>query len=300
MSLPSKMKAFWTRDRAVLMTCIGIALCFWFLNRLSSSFRQTKSIRLDYELPKGKAFSIPPPLYVQVTMQGTGWDMLLGSNQSIPLALNTDAVQIFPLKNLIIQNLGNELVSSNVEQIIIQLEDAVTGTFPIEVVTNITFAKGFDLAQDIELTPSVVTVVGPKSVLENLENIKTDTLRALNLSEKSVQKLKLMTNPILQYSITEVEAKLQAEQFTEKSMFIPIVVKNAPQKLKIFPNKIKLDCTVALSRYAELNANNFVAEVDLRFSANKGNTLPIILSKQSSFARNIKFSPKSAEFYIEK
>ena len=104
----------------------------------------------------------------------------------------------------------------------------------------------------------------------------------------------------MQYNISEAEANIQAEQFTEKSMFIPIVVKNAPQKLKIFPNKIKLDCTVALSRYAELNANNFVVEVDLRFSSGKGNTLPIILSKQSPFARNIKFSPKSAEFYIEK
>jgi YbbR domain-containing protein len=237
---------------------------------------------------------------VQVTMQGTGWDMLLGSNQSIALALNTDAVQIYPLKNLIIQNLGNELVSSNVEQIIIQLEDAVTGTFPIEAVTNITFAKGFDLAQDIELNPSVVTVVGPKTVLENLETIKTDTLKAVNLSEKKTQKINLIYNPILQFNISETEAHIQAEQFTEKSMFIPIVVKNAPDKLKIFPNKIKLDCTVALSRYAELNANNFVVEVDLRFSTGKGNTLPIILSKQSPFARNIKFSPKSAEFYIEK
>jgi hypothetical protein len=300
MSLPANTKAFWTRDRAVLMSCIGIALCFWFLNRLSSSFRQTKSIRLDYVLPKGKAFSVPPPQYVQVTMQGTGWDMLLGSNQNIPLALNRDAVQIFPLKNLIIQNLGNELVSSNVEQIIVQLEDAVTGTFPIEAITNITFAKGFDLAQDIELTPSVVTVIGPKSILENLESIKTDTLKAVNLSEKKTGKINLHYNPILQYSISEVEAHMQAEQFTEKSMFIPIIVKNASNKLKIFPNKIKLDCTVALSRYTELNANNFVAEVDLKFSIDKGNTLPIILSKQSPFARNIKFSPKSAEFYIEK
>jgi hypothetical protein len=300
MSLPAKMKAFWTRDRAVLMSCIGIALCFWFLNRLSSSFRQTKSIRLDYALPKGKAFSVAPPQYVQVTMQGTGWDMLLGSNQSIALTLNTDAVQIYPLKNLIIQNLGNELVSSNVEQIIIQLEDAVTGTFPIEALTNITFAKGFDLAQDIELNPSVVTVVGPKTVLENLETIKTDTIKAVNLSEKKTQKINLVYNPILQFNIAETEAHIQAEQFTEKSMFIPIVVKNAPEKLKIFPNKIKLDCTVALSRYAELNASNFVVEVDLRFSTGKGNTLPIILSKQSPFARNIKFSPKSAEFYIEK
>ena len=300
MNLTAKLKAYWTRDRAVLMTCIGIALCFWLLNRLSSSFRQTKSIRLDYALPKGKAFSVAPPQYVQVTMQGTGWDMLLGSDENIPLALNTDAVQIYPLKNLIIQNLGNELVSSNVEQIIIQLEDAVTGTFPIEPVSNITFAKGFDLAQDLELNPSVVTVVGPKSLLENLESIKTDTIKAVNLSEKKALKIMLLTNPILQYNITETEVTMQAEQFTEKSIFIPIVVKNAPQRLKIFPNKIKLDCTVALSRYAELNANNFTVEVDLRFSTDKGNTLPIILSKQSPYARNIKFSPKLAEFYIEK
>ena len=85
-------------------------------------------------------------------------------------------------------------------------------------------------------------------------------------------------------------------------MFIPIIVKNAPQQLKIFPNKIKLDCTVALSRYAQLSSANFVAEVDLKGAAlnSMNNTVTIVLSQFPNFVRNVKFTPKSAEFYFEK
>ena len=75
--LTDKFQKFWTRDRAVLMACIGIALCFWFLNKLSASFRTVKAVKIDYKIPFGKVFSLPPPQYVTVTMQGTGWDLLL-------------------------------------------------------------------------------------------------------------------------------------------------------------------------------------------------------------------------------
>jgi hypothetical protein len=81
-----------------------------------------------------------------------------------------------------------------------------------------------------------------------------------------------------------------------------LTVRNAPQRLQIFPNKIKLDCTVALSRYASLSGENFTAVVDLKNVdvKSKNNTVAIVLLQQPSFVRNVKFSPQSVEFYFEK
>ena len=301
--LTDKFQKFWTRDRAVLMACIGIALCFWFLNKLSTSFRTVKAVKMDYKIPFGKVFSAPPPQYATVTMQGTGWDLLLGGrDESVFLELTEDSVQTISVKNIIAEKFGNEAVGVNLEQISLQIEDAVTKTVPIEVVSIIEFAKGFDLAEGIQLNPSVVTVSGPKTAIEHLTAIKTDTLRYKNLKEEVIGKVRLMPHPIFKYNISEIETRIQAEQFTEKSMFIPIVVKNAPQRLKIFPNKIKLDCTVALSHYGELNANNFTAEADLnaKILNSKDNTISIFLTKYPNFVRNVKFTPKTAEFYFEK
>ncbi len=295
-------RQFLTRERAVLMVCIGIALCFWVLNRLSTKFRKTTPIHLEYFTPTGKALRTLPPQYANVSWQGTGWDLLTGSAPRVALTVESNSVQTFYLRTIVAQQLGNEVFSVSPEQITVEIEDITSKIVPVEAVAQLSFWKGFDLADDIELTPSVITVEGAKSVLDNLNALKTDTLRFQKLKDTVEITVKLAANPILKFSRTDVVARLAVEQFTEKSIFVPLTVRNAPQRLQIFPNKIKLDCTVALSRYAALNGDNFIAVVDLKNvdAKSKNNTVPIVLSGQPSFVRNVKFSPQSVEFFFEK
>jgi hypothetical protein len=295
-------RKFLTRERAVLMVCIGIALCFWVLNRLSTKFRKTTPVRLEYFTPMGKALRMTPPQYANVSWQGTGWDLLTGSEPRIALTVETDSIQTFYLRTIAAQQLGNDVFSVSPEQITVEIEDVATKTVPVEAVAALSFWKGFDLADAIQLTPATITVEGAKSVLENLNSLKTDTLRFQKLKDTMVTIIKLMPIPILKFDKSEVSAQIAVEQFTEKSLFVPLTVRNAPQRLQIFPNKIKLDCTVALSRYASLSGENFTAVVDLKNVdvKSKNNTVAIVLSQQPSFVRNVKFSPQSVEFYFEK
>jgi YbbR domain-containing protein len=300
--MDNRFQNFLTRERAVLMVCIGIALCFWVLNRLSTKFRKTTPVRLEYFTPSGKALRTTPPQYANVSWQGTGWDLLTGSEPRIALTVESDSIQTFYLRTIAAQQLGNDVFSVSPEQITVEIEDIATKNVPVEAVAALSFWKGFDLADDIQLTPSVITVEGAKSVLENLNSLKTDTLRFQKLKDTIETTIKLAAIPILKFSKSEVSAQLAVEQFTEKSLFVPLTIKNAPQRLQIFPNKIKLDCTVALSRYAALSGDNFIAVVDLKNVdvKSKNNTVAIVLLQQPSFVRNVKFSPQSVEFYFEK
>jgi YbbR domain-containing protein len=300
--MDNRIQKFLTRERAVLMVCISIALCFWVLNRLSTKFRKTTPIQLEYFTPMGKALRMTPPQYANVSWQGTGWDLLTGSEPRIALTVETDSIQTFYLRTIAAQQLGNDVFSVSPEQITVEIEDITTKSVPVEAVTALSFWKGFDLADDIQFTPSVIAVEGAKSVLENLNSLKTDTLRFQKLKDTVVTTIKLAAIPILKFGKNEVTARLAVEQFTEKSLFVPLTVRNAPQRLQIFPNKIKLDCTVALSRYASLSGENFTAVVDLKNVdvKSKNNTVAIVLLQQPSFVRNVKFSPQSVEFYFEK
>ncbi len=285
------------------MTCIGIALCFWLLNKLSTSFVKNIQISIFYNLPEGKTLNNIPPQYAFVTVRGTGWDILSGhSNNEIHLDLTPDSMQMFSLRNAFVQNNFSEILTINPDIISLGIEDAVSKKVKIEPIMNLHFEEGFDLAENIELKPAEVIITGPKNFIEKIKAIRTDTVNFNNLKEKVVKKVRLLSHPILRYNIQETEATIVAEQFTEKSLFVPILVKNAPEQLTIFPNKIKLDCTVALSRYAQLNAANFIAEVDLKgISLNSANnTVPIILSHLPVYVRNVKFTPKAAEYYIQK
>ena len=296
------IRQFLTHERVVLMACIGIALFFWVLNRLSNSFKKNIPIKLEYVIPSGKSLSVVPPQYAQVMWQGTGWDMLAGIEQRIYIQVGNDSIQRISLKDIMVQQFGNDITGVSPEQITVFSEPSKTVTVPVRALTKIDFAKGFDLVDSIELTPSVIEVEGPRTAIDRLIYIQTDTLRFEKLKDSVVTKIKLLQDPLFKLKMTEIKAKIKTEQFTEKLFFIPIVVKNAPQSLRIFPNKIKLDCTVALSLYALLDAENFVAEVDLEHIdfKTKNNTVAIQLTQQPNWVRNIKFSPKSVEFYFEK
>jgi YbbR domain-containing protein len=295
-------RQFLTHERAVLMACIGIALCFWVLKRLSTSFKKTIVVKLEYVVPQGKAMSVLPPSEVQVMLQGTGWDLLTGAEQSLTINLNNDSIQNIPLRSRMIQKFGNDVIGVSPELMTVLIEEAQTVYLPITAITKIDFVKGYDLADSVELTPSVIGVEGPRSAVERLVSIHTDTLRFEKLKDSVVTKIKLLQNPLFKFNTNEITAKIRAEQFTEKTLFIPIAIKNAPQSLRIFPNKIKLDCTLALSQYGFLDAEKFVAYVDLKNIdlKTKNNTVAIFLEKHPKWVRNIKFSPKSVEFYFEK
>jgi hypothetical protein len=273
------IQSFWTKDRAMLMLSIGIALIFWLLNKLSTTFRKTIPIKLEYTLPNGKVFSEPPPVYLQATMRGSGWELLTRSEEKVFINLNRDSVQTFPMRSIIGQHLSSEVVGISMEQWTYHIENAITKTLPLEPIYDLQFDKGFDLSDKIDLSPATAIVTGPISFFELNKSIKTDTIRMKGVRGNKKTSIKIQNYPLLRVNIEETEATIKSEQFTEKSMFIPVVVQNAPQRLMYFPNKIKVDCTVPLSRYSQLTDSNFEAIADVKGDAlnPKKNSVPIVI-----------------------
>lgn len=295
---------FFTAERAALMICIGIAFCFWVLNRLSSTARAQTRVNIAYTLPPEKAFSIPPPQYITVQVQGTGWRFLLGRDENIRISLNSDSIQIFPIKKIIQQQLGNDLIGITDENLVLQTENIATRNINIKPISQFEYANGYYLSKNITLDPATVAVSGPKSVVEKLEYIETTPIMLKNVKGTSNVKVKLAPNPILKYDIEEVNAEIVAEQFTEKKLFVNIVSKNLPPKTKVFPSKIRLECNVALSKYIYLTESDFTVEADFTDInpkvAYSNNALPIIITKQPNFVTNVRISPKIVQYFFEK
>ncbi len=301
-SIDLRIRQFFSRDRVVFILCVLVAFVFWILNRLQTSVKKNISVALVYNMPSSRAFSETPIQYANTTISGTGWDMLTHRLDKLYVSINEDSLQTFSLRGLAAAQLGGDVQTIEPEILSITTENAFEKMLPIEPVSLIAFAKGYDLSQNIQLEPDRVRVTGPRQVVSNLISIKTDTIFVKNLKDVFAYNVTLAKNPVLRYNFENVHVTLKAEQFTEKSLFVPIIIKNAPEKLKIFPNKIRLDCTVTLSHYSKVTADDFIIEVDMHNITlnSKNNTLPLTLIKQPDWARGVKFSPKSVEFYLEK
>jgi hypothetical protein len=304
----SEIKTFLSSDRAILMFCISIALVFWVLNKMSQTFSSVREIHLEYQVPEHLALSAVPLTNFPAYVKGSGWDLLRKKTVNLPIVVGEDSFQVISNDRLckIIgdeYNVSPQSVRLNFNEIKLKVEDEIQKQVPIMGVSSIIFKKGYDLSQQIGIVPNVVSVKGPKSVLDTLRFVYTDTIRFSDFHVDKTVKIGLADNPLLHYNIQTVDAHIRVEQYTEKTILIPIEIKNQPSTMKVFPEVVDLTCTTTLSQYAKVDSKYFSAEVDMKgvVPNSKNNTLPVIVvNKQPGLVRNVKISPQSVVYFLEK
>lgn len=302
-------------DRAILMICIGIALVFWILVKLSQVYRVWKPASLHVNVPKEMAFTKMPPNNLMLRFEARGWDLLFNSHNLSRLALYYDMQEgnelIIPdgqLRSDILENLSSpriKVVDVNYNELIFRLEKKMVRKVPIVLVKKIEFSEGFNYSDTLSIHPDSITISGPASMVETITFWKTDSLILLNGKKNLDRSVSLFPPPReLHLSQASTMVKVPIESFTEKSFFIPVEIKNAPEhdSLSIFPSSVNVSCVVGLSKYDDLTADKIKCEVNLgitRLLEGK-NTAPIVLVEYPDYVQTVKYTPKAATFFIVK
>lgn len=301
-------------DRAILMFCIGIALVFWVLVKLSQDdYRVSKAVDIEFNIPDNLTFSEAPPNDLQVQIKGVGWDLMFDyfANRRVELyydLLHADRLNLTlgQLRTDILNRLSSnnlQITEVNYDNINLNLEEKVTWKVPLILQSRFSFSPEYDLEKPVTLEPDSLEITGPASMLDQIDFWETDSLVLTDLKTSQEVDVGLALPPReLTLSARQVKAKVTVEQFTEKSIFVPLTVKNAPDSIKIFPANVQVRCIVGLTRYDSLTAQVFELVLDLKdvpVSESK-TTAPIRLARQPEYVQLLNFSPKSAEFFILK
>ncbi len=298
-------------DRAILIACIGIALVFWLLVKLSQVYRTDKKVLFNLSIPSEKAFLEPPPDNMIALIEGQGWDLTFDFfyNPSIVLQydlrqtdrLDLTRAQLRTAINNSFSSKDIKIVELNFEEIHLLLDDKLSKVVPVRLQYDLSVAKEYELKHAPKLQPDSIRVTGPSSIVEGIQFWNTDSLVRTEVKNTITADLALKkTPPELTLNTNKVKVEIPIEQITEKSFFVPIKVLNATDSINIFPKTIRLTCSVGLSRYDELSPGDFQLVVDIKDATAKGtkNTAPIILKSYPDFVENIQFSPLSVEFLI--
>ncbi len=302
-------------ERAILFICIGIALIFWFLVKFSQSYKSLKEVNIQIELPDDMALLDQPPADMSVELSGSGWDLLYEylSSSTIPLDINMTELDEIDLnrgqlRNEIAKSLaaGNlDIVEVNYDEVHLQLEEKLQKKIPVYLNASLEYSAEYQRQGDIVLSPDSISITGPSSRVEPLRYWPTDSLILKDIQLSKEVKLALTEPPAeLQLSPQSITVSIPVEQFTEKSLFVPLKVMNAPtaDSLKVFPDIIRINCVVGLSQYDTLSSKDFSIEVDLKsIRLNEGkNSVPIQVTRHPTYVKNVTLSPKAAEFFILK
>jgi hypothetical protein len=301
-------------DQAILLSCFGIALIFWVLVKLSQEYTSPKLVSFSYALPDELALANLPPEDVTATLKGNGWNLMFEylAGSTIPVHFDIEDIGEFRLNRAqmrgeILGALASkelDITEINYDEIDLSVEPKETRRVPIRHQVQLELAPEHHLSAPIKLEPDSVTLTGAISEVRAYDSWPTDSIVLTGISKTYSAQVPLETPPRqLQLDIMRTDMTLSVESYTEKSLFVPVSLKNAPaDSLKVFPDKIKISFVVGLSQYDSVHYTDFKLEADLKASSlEKGkNTVPVRLVQAPGSVKNVLLSRNSVEFFILK
>lgn len=196
-----------------------------------------------------------------------------------------------------------EIVNITPDTLLFRYDVNAIKMVPAVLNSEIKFSPGFDLVETYILIPDSIKVIGPSTLVSNIEFIETDTLRLENVKtniEKTI-KLKLPDHEEnLKFSNARITVTATVEKFTEGKLKIPITVKNIPEglSLKYFPRAVNVSYYTSLNNFNTITANDFKVECDYnKINSEQSFLIPEIVEKPQ-LVKNAKLLNQRVEFII--
>lgn len=296
-----------------------LSVVFWFMTKLSKEYEGTIKFPVIYNnLPDNKLLQENPLDFIDIHVRASGFKLI--SSKISPKKLEIDASNLYSKsltdyyllisqQKLGIQKqmiTGIEIDHFIKDSIAFNLGVLKVKKIPVKLVSDLTFANGYELNEAIHIEPDSIEIKGPESILDTISFVSTTLFqkKQLNSSIKeviSIEKFSRESN--IRTVQQKVEISASVEEFTEGEVEVPVNLLNSPNNTSIstFPKLVKITYKVALSNFNKVSSSAFLIECDYNMS--KVNNLPYLIPKlveNSSLVRNVRISPMKIDFIINK
>ena len=181
-----------------------------------------------------------------------------------------------------------------------RLEEKV---FTVVPQIEINLRAGYLIDSSLKVTPDSILVRGPKSILDTLNSIQSESIIADDLYENFRKKVSLRSIPEIQLSESKVTVEVAVSRYTEKEFLINIEVINLPlgTRVKLFPPKAKVRVTLPLSVLRTIKASDFNLVVDYNnIFKDAEKKLDLIMIRRPSSVKKVILEPKKVNYLIRK
>jgi len=293
-----------------------MAIGAWLFLALNNKYVYTAKTVLVYKnFPQKRAFHALQSDTVDLQVEGTGWQLLFArlriKPQSISISLeklnNRNYIlfseQLFQVNRQL--ETSQNIISVRPDTLYFDFSERTVKRVPVRLVSNFTFGRQFDVSSDIEIIPEYVTLSGPEQELTKIKEWPTDTLTLKNMQNTTGARVAMAQNKLKNVNIfpTSAEIKVPVDEFTEKTVELPLTVVGNKEyySIKLYPKKVKVTFLVALSKYQQINENFMDAVVDLAEWKNLNHSqLRVKLLRFPDHCKLVRISPEKVDFIIEK
>lgn len=300
----------------VFIACLLLAIAGWLFQALNNKYVYTAKTVLVYKnFPQKKAFHPLQSDTVDLQVEGTGWQLLFArlrvNPQSITISLdklnNRDYIlfseQLYSVNKQL--ETSQKIISVRPDTLYFDFSKRTVKRVPVKLVSNFGLTPQYGVSDDIEITPNYVTVSGPQQDIEHINDWSTDTLNLQHLQNTTITRVAMTQNKLKNVNIfpSSVEIKVPVDEFTEKTVEVPLKVTNNSDyyTIKLYPKKVKVTFLVALSSYQQVNEDFIEASVDVNeWKQLQHARLSVKLTRFPDYCKLVKVVPGKVDFIIEK
>ena len=291
-----------------------LSLTFWTSTKLSNTYIVEESFSIIWiNIPNG---IIPSSENQQmnVSISASGIEILIYRliNKSINISLSQADFsgekglidlrgQDFFIKKQFFENTKlNILNPLFLEFKFSRLEEKV---FTVVPQIEINLRAGYLIDSSLKVTPDSILVRGPKSILDTLNSIQSESIIADDLYENFRKKVSLRSIPEIQLSESKVTVEVAVSRYTEKDFLLNVEVINLPlgTRVKLFPPKAKVSVTLPLSLLITIKTSDFNLVVDYNnIFKDVEKKLDLIMIRRPSSVKKVILEPKKVNYLIRK
>ncbi len=176
---------------------------------------------------------------------------------------------------------------------------------PLQLVTNVKYAPGYTSIKGLETLDKTIKVIGPKSIVDTLSFIKTETLKLSDIQKNykgniRIEKKESLSD--LKFPKEKIIVSLKVDKLTEGEFKIPITILNTPEnaKVQLFPKQVNVVFIALINDLPKLKASDFKVSVDISNALDSSNKLLLNLEKYPENILSARLTEKEVQYIIIK
>jgi len=314
---------FIRNNQALIMflICLLISTIIWFLNALGKTYTATFSHQVEYvDIPKNKFILNDPPEALSLTVSAHGFTLFRYkiSRPFSPVKLNVSGLVresaktsqgLYLISTQLLKPALSSQLSSGIQLIEIKpevfslvLDSLGVREVPVASRVRFEFKPSYGLTSEVEFKPETVTVTGPRQNVEKTDTVYTVPRIFKNQSISLTSKIALEIPNNVIVDPPEVTMVARVDQFTEKSLKVPVWVDNQPDNLKVrlFPYEVEVTFPIGVSDYQLIRPEDFSLYVAWEDIHQNLPELKVLVKKLPPGLKSVEIIPEKVEYLIEK
>lgn len=314
-----KMKNFLLSDKSreffLFLFFFLVAGGFWLLQTLNNDYEAEFSIPVRLKgVPNNTVITSEPAPQLRIKVKDKGTVLLnymLGKS-FYPVTLDfsdykgdDNHVQVyasqFEKKVLNQLNVSTRLLSMKPDTLEYFYSTGDSKRVPVRLRGTVSAARQYYLS-DTVFHPDSVSVYAPAAVLDTITAAYTQYVKLENISDTLTEQVPLRVQKGVKFVPAAIEMVLPVDIYTEKIVEVPLHGINFPpdKVLRAFPSKVQVIFQVGLSRFRQIDENDFHINVPyeelLKLGSDK---YTVKLNRIPAGVSQVRFNPAQVDFLIE-